>query len=304
MAAKTGLQFARLALRELGTPYRWGGSSPASGFDCSGLVEYALGQLGVNAPRTSESQYAWTARVPASSLKPGDLVFLNFPGENSPGHVMIWMGLDTVLQAPSTGQKVKLSHFDPQRPGTNEWGAQVVGYGRVKQLSYAGEPPTVITPAQAAAASSPGGSSSPSPSGGSSGGGGLLSGVPVVGGVVSAAEGTASFLGEITSAQFWIRALEIIGGGLILMLGLYLLAKQVGMGDDVLRPPTPGLSDETLQSLQDSPGIEQHRPAYRRSTEGVKRGKVTRHEVSETSQRRAEVKRRAKLAQPSDDVPF
>jgi hypothetical protein len=122
-------------------------------------------------------------------------------------------------------------------------------------------------------------------------------------GAAAAAEGTAHFLGEITSASFWIRALEIIGGGLILMLGLYLLAKQVGLGD-VQPPATPGLSDETLASLQDAPGISTHRPAYRRSTEGVRRDTV-RHDVSEAGERRAAIKRRRAAAKPpSDDIPF
>jgi NlpC/P60 family len=229
VARKTGTQFATLALGYLGTPYLWGGSSP-SGFDCSGLVQYALGRLGVAAPRTSENQYAWAKPVSTSRLKPGDLVFLNFPGEQSPGHVMIWLGSDLVLQAPQQGQNVQVSHFDPKQPGANEWGATVVGYGRVPGLSYANEPDTLV----------------------SSGGGGTsavsilkhladlspaglaaqesVSAVQDARGVVKGTESVGSFLGKLTDPSFLLRGVEVIGGVVLALLGLLLLARASGLG--------------------------------------------------------------------------
>jgi NlpC/P60 family len=286
MAAHTGSQFAALAARFIGTPYVYGGSSP-SGFDCSGLIYYVLGKLGIQAPRTSQAQYAWTRRISPQALKPGDLVFLNFPGETGAGHVMIWLGNDKVLQAPSTGQKVQVSHFDPAAPGSNEWGATVVGYGRIPGLSYKGEASTV---------SAGGGTGSTS-----SGGGGIVSHIPVVGGVVSGAEATASFFDKLLDPHFWLRAVEVVGGFLILMLGLYLLTRQIGL-TGVPEPPTPGLSEQTLADLKEPPGISAHKPV--RSREGVGRGKVTRHEVGEAAGRRAAMKQRAARAQPTDDIPF
>lgn len=139
-APRTGDAFVQSAAGYIGRPYVWGGDSP-KGFDCSGLVEYVLSNMGLrNVPRTSEAQYAWTDRVPPDQLQAGDLVFLNFPGEVSPGHVMIYAGGGEVIQAPRPGQTVQESRFDPQKPGSNEWGATVVGYGRVPGLSYTGEP--------------------------------------------------------------------------------------------------------------------------------------------------------------------
>ncbi len=156
MAKPTGTSFVQAALAFLGTPYVWGGASP-KGFDCSGLVEYVLTKMGVkNVPRTSEQQYAWATPISASQLQPGDLVFLNFPGEMSPGHVMIWLGNDKVLQAPGTGQQVQVSKFSPKAPGQNEWGATVVGYGRIPGLSYQGEPATVAAPGGSATAAAGG----------------------------------------------------------------------------------------------------------------------------------------------------
>ena len=92
-----------------GTPYVWGGSTPA-GFDCSGLVQYVYGQLGINVPRTSEEQA--TVGTPVSSLaaaQPGDLLF--FAGSDgtasSPGHVAIYIGNGQMIAAPYTGTVVQ-----------------------------------------------------------------------------------------------------------------------------------------------------------------------------------------------------
>ena len=128
----------RVAAREIGKPYRWGADTPSSGFDCSGLVVYALGRLGIAAPRTSEDQYAWSSRVAASDLQPGDLVFMNFPGEASPGHVMIYAGGGQVIQAPHAGADVQEVPFRPQRAGARVWGGRLVGYGRVPGLGGTG----------------------------------------------------------------------------------------------------------------------------------------------------------------------
>jgi cell wall-associated NlpC family hydrolase len=92
-----------------GTPYVWGGTSP-SGFDCSGLVQYVYGQLGINVPRTSEEQA--TVGTPVQSLAAaqlGDLLF--FAGSDgtasSPGHVGIYVGNGQMIDAPYTGTDVR-----------------------------------------------------------------------------------------------------------------------------------------------------------------------------------------------------
>lgn len=272
----TGTQFITLAARYVGVPYKWGGSSP-SGFDCSGLVYYVLGKLGIQAPRTSQAQYAWTKRVSPQALRPGDLVFLNFPGETGAGHVMIWLGGDKVLQAPSTGQKVKVSHFNPQAPGTNEWGATVVGYGRIPGLSHQGDPPAVGVQG--------GGSAT----GDGGGGGGIASHIPGV----AQAEAVGSFFGHLLDPHFWLRAVEVVGGFLLLMLGLYLLTRQAGI-TGAPEPPTP-LSDETLADLQRTPGPRPSRPTRRR--------RMT-PEVSDAADRRRAVRERAARAEPSGEIPF
>jgi cell wall-associated NlpC family hydrolase len=93
-----------LAQRHLGVPYVWGGESP-SGFDCSGLVQYVYGQLGVDLPRTAAEQ----ARVgqPVASLadaRPGDLLAFHDPVD----HIGIYAGNGLMVVAPKTGDVVKV----------------------------------------------------------------------------------------------------------------------------------------------------------------------------------------------------
>jgi cell wall-associated NlpC family hydrolase len=91
---------ASIALRYLGVPYVWGGSSP-SGFDCSGLVMYVYAQLGISLPHYTVAQ--WNATLPISSPEPGDLVFFN-----GLGHVGIYIGGGRFVDAPHTGSVVRI----------------------------------------------------------------------------------------------------------------------------------------------------------------------------------------------------
>jgi hypothetical protein len=135
-------------------------------------------------------------------------------------------------------------------------------------------------------------------------GGNPLGGVTgVVTAPVHAAMSVADLIGKLLDPHFWLRALEVVGGFLILFLGLYLLSRQAGLAG-VPEPPTPGLSEETLASLQEPPGVESYRPQYRRSTEGVKRD-VVRHDVSEAGSRRKAIRERSERARPDfGDVPY
>ena len=98
-----GQRAAALAVREIGVPYRWGGSSPTSGFDCSGLVYWTYGRLGVEVPHSSYALYALGRRVSRYRMRPGDLLF--FYGE---GHVGIYIGRGRMVHAPHTGALVQM----------------------------------------------------------------------------------------------------------------------------------------------------------------------------------------------------
>jgi peptidoglycan DL-endopeptidase CwlO len=92
-----------IAMQYLGTPYVWGGASPA-GFDCSGFVMYVYSKIGVSLPHSSYAQYGYGSPVSRSQLQPGDLVF--FDGL---GHVGIYVGGGNFIHAPHTGDVVKIS---------------------------------------------------------------------------------------------------------------------------------------------------------------------------------------------------
>jgi murein DD-endopeptidase len=105
-----------IAMRYLGVPYKWGGASPQTGFDCSGLVQYVFAQLGVSLPHYAAAQYytpdaVWVA---PSRLQPGDLVF--FTGSDgtrkAPGHVGIYVGDGYLIDAPHTGSAVRIDSLN------------------------------------------------------------------------------------------------------------------------------------------------------------------------------------------------
>lgn len=99
------------AAKYLGTPYQWGGTSPSTGFDCSGLVQTVFADLGVSLPRTSQEQATSGVAVPSlAQAQPGDLVF--FAGSDgtatSPGHVGIYIGNGQMIDAPQSGSTVQV----------------------------------------------------------------------------------------------------------------------------------------------------------------------------------------------------
>lgn len=97
------------AVNVLGTPYRWGGSSPSRGFDCSGLVKYAFhGIEEVDLPRTSSAMARGQGvKVNRNDLKPGDLIFFNIKSRRV-NHVAIYLGNDRFIHAPRTGKRVSI----------------------------------------------------------------------------------------------------------------------------------------------------------------------------------------------------
>ena len=97
------------AVNVLGTPYRWGGSSPSKGFDCSGLVKYAFNDVkAVDLPRTSNAMAAGHGlKVDRKDLKPGDLLFFKLKSRQV-NHVAIYLGNDRFIHAPRRGKSVSI----------------------------------------------------------------------------------------------------------------------------------------------------------------------------------------------------
>ncbi|MFI6484246.1 NlpC/P60 family protein [Nonomuraea sp. NPDC050663] len=110
------------ALRELGTPFSWGGGSPSGatkgigrgastiGFDCSGLTLYAWSKAGVKLGHYTGTQFRQGRRIPLDDLRKGDLVFFG-GGTGDPTHVGLYLGNGVMIHAPKTGDVVKKTQF-------------------------------------------------------------------------------------------------------------------------------------------------------------------------------------------------
>lgn len=107
-----GARVVTYARHFLGVPYRWGGASPRTGFDCSGLVRFVYRHFGVALPHSSWGDLAHGRRIGLRFLRPGDLVF--FYGA---GHVGIYAGHGRFIDAPHTGAVVRISTMREYRWG-------------------------------------------------------------------------------------------------------------------------------------------------------------------------------------------
>lgn len=99
------------ALGLVGTPYRYGGNTPAGGFDCSGLIGYVYnGAAGIALPRTTREMNAMRSASPVSrdALQAGDLLFFATSGGRRVSHAAIYVGQGRFVHAPSTGGTVRL----------------------------------------------------------------------------------------------------------------------------------------------------------------------------------------------------
>jgi cell wall-associated NlpC family hydrolase len=119
--AGIGAEAVALVERFLGVPYVWGGATPA-GFDCSGLLMYVYGLLGIRLPHYSGYQWYSGPRVPADKLQPGDIVFFH-PSANGPQHEGIYIGGGEFIHAPHTGDVVKVSSLYDTEYGLSYVGA-------------------------------------------------------------------------------------------------------------------------------------------------------------------------------------
>jgi cell wall-associated NlpC family hydrolase len=119
--SKIAQQLTKSALRFLGVPYVFGGTS-TSGFDCSGYVQHVFAMLGVSLPRTADAQYDAGRRI-KGGMRPGDLVFFQ-TYEPGPSHVGIYIGNNKFVHASSHG--VMISSLDD-----SYWRARYIGAKRL-----------------------------------------------------------------------------------------------------------------------------------------------------------------------------
>lgn len=119
--SKLATQLTRSALRFLGVPYVFGGTT-TSGFDCSGYVQHVFAMLGISLPRTADAQYADGHRA-VGGVRPGDLVFFQTYAEGA-SHVGIYLGHDKFVHASSSHGVMVSSLHD------SYWAARYIGAKR------------------------------------------------------------------------------------------------------------------------------------------------------------------------------
>ena len=116
----------KTAKRMLGVKYRYGGTSPGRGFDCSGLVQYSHKAAGIKLPRTTGQQFKAAKRISRRYMKAGDLVFFKTAISRAVSHVGIYLGNNKFIHAPSSGKRVKISSMKEKY-----WRKRFTGAGRV-----------------------------------------------------------------------------------------------------------------------------------------------------------------------------
>jgi len=112
------------ALEQQGIRYRYGGNSPGSGFDCSGLIQFSYAQVGKRIPRTTQQQFRSSMPISIGRIRPGDLLFYETEGRR-PGHVAMYLGQGEMIHAPSSGKQVKISRLN-----NPYWRSRLIAAGR------------------------------------------------------------------------------------------------------------------------------------------------------------------------------
>jgi cell wall-associated NlpC family hydrolase len=108
--AAVGGAIADVAMGMVGTRYRYGGSDPLEGFDCSGLVYYAYEQAGYRVPRTSQELFRAARKISLGDADPGDLMF--FQDQTKLSHVGIYLGEGLFVHAPASGRNVAVGTLE------------------------------------------------------------------------------------------------------------------------------------------------------------------------------------------------
>lgn len=108
----------------IGLPYRWGGSSPKEGFDCSGLTMAVYQLNGLKLPRSSWQQYSTGTPVKKTQLMKGDLVFFARPKTRRVSHVGIYAGNNRFIHAPGKGKRIRIDSLRNDFFAQNYMGAR------------------------------------------------------------------------------------------------------------------------------------------------------------------------------------
>jgi len=114
-----------VAKAQIGKPYRYGGKSPRTGFDCSGLINFSYKKAGLVIPRTTSQLYNSSSPIKRAHLQRGDLVFFRI-NRRKVSHVGLYLGNSKFVHAPSSGKRVNIANINDKY-----WRARFVRGGRI-----------------------------------------------------------------------------------------------------------------------------------------------------------------------------
>jgi cell wall-associated NlpC family hydrolase len=137
-------KIVQTAMQFRGDPYVWGGSSPKTSFDCSGLVQWAYKAAGVNIPRISNAQAVSGRKVSLAALRPGDIVAWDNSSRNAGAdHVAIYIGNGQIIESSRPGQPIAVRTLGNEK---NAWGVQILGAtpAQPNQSQNVGTAPTPV----------------------------------------------------------------------------------------------------------------------------------------------------------------
>jgi len=216
------------AMSLVGVPYRWGGNTPDSGFDCSGLVHYVVQRAAsVNLPRTTADMSSRGDSIEPDEIAPGDLIFFNTTGRPH-SHVGIYVGKLRFVNAPSTGGTVRLDYL------TNPYWAK--RFDGIRRVAPALNKPTTTpfdTPSYVAAAPV-----SPTPAVAAAGAAPKPAAPDMAGGAYGSSRGASGAYAAQTRAQPAPVASQ----------GIVAPAATAAASVDQFEPPPPGMSAAQLQA--------------------------------------------------------
>ena len=110
-------QVVNYAVRFVGNPYRWGGTNPNTGADCSGFVQYVMEHAaGIHLDRTSREQSAEGLAVSSTAMQPGDLLF--YASGSTIDHVAMYIGGGKIVHAANRRSGIKISTWNYRKPVT------------------------------------------------------------------------------------------------------------------------------------------------------------------------------------------
>lgn len=122
----------RTAASQIGKPYKLGGTSPTTGFDCSGLIYWAYKQNGINVPRITVTQAKAGKQAPKNSLRPGDILVFRSSASPNGLHTGVYIGKNKFIHAPNSRSKVKIEELK-----NSYWGKQFIQARRIVGPVYA-----------------------------------------------------------------------------------------------------------------------------------------------------------------------